>query len=117
MKVKDFSVFCPKVLAGIDTGKLPETVRDRSIVLPLKRRRKDETVERLRHRVVEPQAAPLRDALEAWAKEATEGLGDAFPHLPDELSDRAADGWEPLFAIADLAGGSGPSGRATPRSP
>jgi hypothetical protein len=108
MKVKDFSVFCPKVLAGIDTGKLPETIRDRAIVLPLKRRRKDETVERLRHRVVEPEAAPLRTALEAWAKGATEGLGDAFPDLPDELSDRAADGWEPLFAIADLAGGEWP---------
>ena len=33
---------------------------------------------------------------------------DAEPALPEELSDRAADIWEPLFAIADLAGGDWP---------
>ena len=31
-------------------------------------------------------------------------LADTLPALPVELDDRAADGWEPLLAIADLAG-------------
>ena len=31
-------------------------------------------------------------------------LANANPDLPGELPDRAADSWEPLFAIADLAG-------------
>ena len=31
------------------------------------------------------------------------------PGIPDDLSDRAADGWEPLLAIADLAGGEWPA--------
>ena len=31
-------------------------------------------------------------------------LIEAEPELPNTLSDRAADGWEPLVAIADLAG-------------
>jgi len=35
-------------------------------------------------------------------------LVDSEPALPEELFDRAADIWEPLFAIADLAGGDWP---------
>lgn len=109
MEVRDFAVFCPKVLAGIDTGRLPETIIDRAIVLRMQRRRDDEHVERLRERIIGPEAAPLRDALEAWAAEAIDPLRDALPDLPDELGDRAGDAWEPLFAIADLAGGEWPA--------
>jgi hypothetical protein len=36
-------------------------------------------------------------------------LAEARPILPDELDDRAADAWEPLLAIADLAGGDWPT--------
>jgi Protein of unknown function (DUF3631) len=31
-------------------------------------------------------------------------LTDAEPELPDELSDRMQDVWEPLLAVAELAG-------------
>jgi 5S rRNA maturation endonuclease (ribonuclease M5) len=109
MEVKDFSVFCPKVLAGIDTGRLPETIRDRSIELRMKRRRDGERVERLRQRFVEREIEPLRAALAAWATESAERLRDDVPALPDDLSDRAADAWEPLLAIADRAGGDWPA--------
>jgi hypothetical protein len=109
MEVKDFSVFCPKILAGIDTGKLPETIQDRAVMLHMKRRREGERVERLRYRFAVEEAAPLRADLEAWAAGAVEDLNDAIPELPDELSDRQADAWEPLFAIADLAGGDWPT--------
>ena len=105
MEVRDFSVFCPKVLAGIDTGRLPETISDRAVILHMKRRREDEDVERLRYRFAVDEAAPLRADLEAWAIGAIEELRDAVPDLPVELGDRQADAWEPLFAIADLAGG------------
>jgi hypothetical protein len=105
LEVHDFSVFCPKILAGIDTGKLPETIQDRAVTIRMKRRRHGETVERLRYRFAVKEAAPLRADLEAWATGAVEGLRDAIPDLPNELGDRQADAWEPLFAIADLAGG------------
>jgi hypothetical protein len=105
MEVKDFSVFCPKVLAGIDTGRLPETIQDRAVMLHMKRRREGEHVERLRYRFAVEEAAPLRTDLEAWAAGAVEELRDAIPELPDELGDRQADAWEALLAIADLAGG------------
>ena len=108
MEVKDFSVFCPKIIAGIDTGKLPETIRDRAVVLHMQRRRDGEHVQRLRYRFAAGEAEPLRADLETWAAQAADGLRDAVPVLPDNLSDRQADAWEPLFAIADLAGGEWP---------
>jgi hypothetical protein len=104
MEARGFSVFCPKVLAGIDTGRLPETIQDRAVMLHMKRRRAGEHVERLRYRFAVDEAAPLRADLEAWEGGAVEELRDAIPELPDELGDRQADAWEPLFAIADLAG-------------
>jgi hypothetical protein len=80
------------------------TIKDRSVILHMKRRRAGEEVERLRHRNVAPEAEPLTDSLRAWAEATSPSLRTANPELPDELSDRAADGWEPLLAIADLAG-------------
>jgi Protein of unknown function (DUF3631) len=109
MTVMEFSVFCPKMLAGIDTGRLPETIRDRSVVLRMKRRRTDEEIKRLRPRLLDLETQPLRDQLVTWAAGAIEDLREALPELPKELSDREADAWEPLLAIADLAGGDWPA--------
>jgi putative DNA primase/helicase len=50
----------------------------------------------------------LRDQLAAWASNAVDDLAGARPELPDELNDREQDYWEPLLAIADLAGGRWP---------
>src|SRR5580692_10647850 len=74
----------------------------------MKRRHDGEPVQRLRHRHAERDAAPLTSALEAWGTTTLDELRDAEPDLPDELGDRAADAWEPLLAIADLAGGDWP---------
>jgi hypothetical protein len=108
MEVADFSVFCPKVLAGIDTGRLPETIADRSVMLHMKRRTEGETVERLRYRFAVEETEPLRDSLRGWAAGAVDHLREVVPGLPDGLGDRAADSWEPLLAIADMAGGLWP---------
>jgi 5S rRNA maturation endonuclease (ribonuclease M5) len=107
--VRDFSTFCPKAIAGI--GSLPDTVADRSIPIELKRKAKPEPVARFRHRSVGEEATPIRGRLEAWASNNIAAVAqsiEAEPELPDTLSDRAADGWEPLKAIADLAGGDWP---------
>jgi hypothetical protein len=110
-EVRNFSVFCPKALAGI--GKLPDTVRDRAVSIELVRRSRDEKVERFRKREAQGDAAAIRAELEAWAKGlgVIEKLREARPSLPDELSDRQQDICEPLLAIADTAGGEWP-GRA-----
>ncbi|MBV9166214.1 MAG: DUF3631 domain-containing protein [Solirubrobacterales bacterium] len=100
----DFSVYCPKVLAGIITTRWPDTILDRSIIVTLQRKRPDEHVERLRHRKLAAETEALRAKLARWAHEHAEALAEAEPQLPAQLNDRAAEAWEPLLAIADLAG-------------
>jgi hypothetical protein len=106
MEVINFPVFCAKALAGI--GRLPETIADRSIEIRLKRRSKDEEVQAYRPRNVKTEAEALRRRIAKWASANVRKLKGAEPEIPDGLSDRAVEGWEPLWAIADLAGGKWP---------
>jgi hypothetical protein len=99
---KDFSVFAPKALAGI--GSLPDTIRDRSVPINMKRQKRGEQVERFRRREALTAVGTLRERLAEWSEEAIESLTDARPLIPDELDGRAADVWEPLLAISELAG-------------
>lgn len=99
---KDFLTFCPKAIASI--GKLPDTVQSRSIPIRLKRRAPGERVERFRYQDAKLEARPLQEALERIAAVLVPRLNQARPDLPDMLSDRAQDCWEPLLAISDLAG-------------
>jgi hypothetical protein len=103
-KLEEFETYCPKALAGI--GKLPDTVADRSISIRLARRKRSERVERFRTRAAAAAAAPLRERLMQWT--AAADLREARPEMPDALDDRAQDGWEPLLALADAAGGDWP---------
>jgi Protein of unknown function (DUF3631) len=73
------------------------------------RRTREERVERVRRRDVAPAADELLDRLTDWLEPQIEELRRARPELPDELDDRAQDIWEPLLAIADLAGGDWPT--------
>jgi hypothetical protein len=109
MQVADFGVYSPKVLAGITSNRLSDTLTDRSVGIQMRRRRDDESVERFHLRDVEPVAATLREALEGWAQNALPALEAARPELPSELTDRQADAWEPLFAVADMTGGEWPA--------
>lgn len=103
---RTFSTWCPKAIALI--GKLPPTLTDRAIVLPLRRRRRDERVERLRlDRLGELE--PLRRQAWRWTRDHVDALRAADSDVPAELHDRAADNWRPLLAIADLAGGDWPA--------
>jgi Protein of unknown function (DUF3631) len=102
----DFSVFCAKAIAGL--GALPDTLASRSIAIRLRRRRNDEEVEKFRYRRAKELAQPLRERLEHLVPPCVEALveiTDAEPSMPPGLSDRSEDVWEPLIAIADLAGG------------
>jgi Protein of unknown function (DUF3631) len=56
----------------------------------------------------EPLGNKLRDRLASWMKSCGDDLTNARPDMPDGVTDRAADVWEPLLAIADAAGGHWP---------
>jgi hypothetical protein len=100
--VEHFSVFCPKVLAGI--GTLPDTIADRSIPIRLERKTRSEKVTRFSHREAEPRAEALTDRIDAWTSRNETALTDARPEMPAQLSDRMQEGCEPVVAIADILG-------------
>jgi hypothetical protein len=100
-----YEVFGPVVLAGI--GALPDTLQDRSIVIRLTRAKPGEVQARFdsRRTATEDQ---LRARLARWAHDHFDSLEKADPVLPDNVHNRMADNWRPLFAIAEVAGGDWP---------
>ncbi len=106
VETEELPAFCAVALAGL--GDLPDTVMTRSVVVRMRRRAPSETIEPYRRRVHAFDGEALRERLSGWIERVRGDLEDAWPHLPDEVSDRAADVWEPLLAIADAAGGEWP---------
>jgi hypothetical protein len=105
--LEGFDVYSAKCFAGI--GELPATIHDRAIRIRLERRIRDqEPVERFRRRDADAGADPIRESIRSLSDHHAPYLADARPTLPDELDDRAQDVWEPLLAIAELAGGGWP---------
>lgn len=102
-QLQEFDTFGPKGLAGIDKSgrQIPDTIRDRSVLIRLQRANPTVVRQRFRHRNARVEAKPIREAIAAGV------AGFVFQYdtdIPDELAGRAADVWEPLLAIADLAG-------------
>jgi putative DNA primase/helicase len=105
LQPRKFSTWTPIAFACI--GKLPGTIEDRSITIQLRRRRRDEKVDRLRrNRIGHFHEAASRAA--RWATDNATQIASLDPEISDQLHDRAADNWRPLLAIADLAGDDWP---------
>jgi putative DNA primase/helicase len=100
--LRKFSCWCPKVIAGI--GELPETLADRCIVLTMQRKKAGEACERLR----KLQAEEWRRKCARFVEDNASAIASAEPAIPECLNDRAADIWEPLLVVADIAGGLWP---------
>jgi Protein of unknown function (DUF3631)/Domain of unknown function (DUF3854) len=103
---RQFTVWCQKFLALL--GRLPDTIEDRSIILSLERRRRQDRIERLRGRNVRDLVGHLPRQLARWARDHADALLAQPVDLPEDLHDRAADNWESLLAIAGELGGSWP---------
>ncbi len=98
---KRFSTWGAKALSGI--GHLSDTLMDRSIILELRRKLDHEHVDRLRY--AEPGLfSTLSRKLARFADDYRDRVRNARPVLPHVLNDRQQDNWEPLLAIAGLAG-------------
>ena len=96
--------FAMAALAGI--GAMPDTIEDRAVVIRMRRRAPGEKVAPFRHRRDRPALTDLAAQLAGWLGAHLAELERAEPPMP--LEDRAADTWEPLVAVADLAGGNWP---------
>lgn len=103
---QELSTYSAVALGGL--GSLPDTVMGRSVIIRMRKRGPGEEVEPFRPRLHEPTADALRDELAAWAAGVVVLAEGNEPLLPDGIADRDADVWEPLFTVADLAGGAWP---------
>ena len=98
-EVTEFPTFAAVALAGI--GWLPDTITDRAVVVKMRRRAPGEVVEQYRY---------SHDAAGYDLRDIVVGVCEAIApminsHIPDNpLEDRAADVWEPLLTIGELAG-------------
>jgi hypothetical protein len=105
-----FGTFCPKVLSGINNGKVPDTVTDRAIVVAMRRRGGgDGAVDDLFPGEMTETLAELRGRLDDWAAENMGALTAWRRKVRiSALDDRRQEAWDQLLAIADLAGARWP---------
>ncbi|MDQ6955527.1 MAG: DUF3631 domain-containing protein [Mariprofundaceae bacterium] len=95
---RQFSTWCPKVISGI--GSQRDTLEDRSIIFPLRRKLPHEQVERLRL-----DRGGFDDVQRRCVRWGNDNFTKCFNSDPDFISgldDRANDNWQPLLAIAEL---------------
>jgi hypothetical protein len=107
---KEFRLFAPMALAGMmGIFDVPETIRDRSIIIPMQRKLPGEKVVRWNRHRHPAEAAPLRWLLRYWVEFAYPYILDYVksdhPWIPEGIEDRDADCWEPLLLAGELAGG------------
>lgn len=108
-----FGTFCPKVIAGI--GSLPDTIRDRSILIEVVRRPAGGP--KMRHWGDRDRAETkvIRRKIARWTRDHVDTVYRLRRDVsfPPGLDDRARDAWAPLLSIAERAGGgwSGQTGR------
>jgi hypothetical protein len=112
-ETKQFQLYSPMALAGkMTVDDVPDTIRSRSVVVPMQRRLPDEKIERWNRYGSPAEAEPLCWLLRYWVElvhgYALDYVGPDRPMLPKDIEDRDADVWEPLLAVAELAGGHWP---------
>src|SRR5262245_42658403 len=103
---EEIPAYCAVALAGL--GGLPDTILTRAVIIRMRRRAPDEQVEPWRCRIHAKQGEMIRGQLATWADGVLEKVTDKWPQMPEGVTDRDADVWEPLLAVADVAGGTWP---------
>ena len=106
VRLEELPAYSALALAGLRS--LPDTIASRAILIEMRRRASDETIEQFRHRIHRAQARPIYDELEVWCAYTAPRITGKYPDMPAEITDRDADCWEPLMAIAEAAGGDWP---------
>jgi Protein of unknown function (DUF3631) len=106
VEVEEIPAYCAVAMAGL--GGLPDTLLSRSVIIRMRRRAPNETVEPYRRRVHCREGWELRTQLEQWGKKMKGEASKSWPEMPPGIADRDADIWEPLITVADLAAGEWP---------
>jgi len=96
--LKKYSCWCPKVIAMI--GQVPDTITDRSIVVPMSRKLVSENCAPL----AELDTVEIKSKCARFALDARDAIVQSSKIRIEGLNDRAVDTFEPLYIIARLAG-------------
>ncbi|MET9998840.1 DUF3631 domain-containing protein [Streptomyces microflavus] len=104
--VVEFPSYTAVAVAGL--GYLPDTITTRSVIIRMRRRARNEKAEPFRARLHEAEGHALRDRLAQWADQVRDDISGRWPEMPEGVTDRPADVWEPLLSVADAAGGAWP---------
>jgi hypothetical protein len=105
VETEELDAYAAVAMAGL--GNLPDTIADRTVIVRMRKRHAGEKVEPLRPRIHGPEGDRVRHQLELWTRTLPKEV--EWPALPAAIEDRAADLWEPLVSIADMAGGDWPA--------
>ncbi|MFJ1831355.1 DUF3631 domain-containing protein [Streptomyces sp. NPDC088178] len=105
--VVEFPSYTGVAVAGL--GYLPDTITTRSVIIRMRRRARNEKAEPFRARLHEAEGNALRDRLAQWADQVRDDIAGRWPEMPEGVTDRPADVWEPLLSVADAAGGDWPA--------
>jgi Protein of unknown function (DUF3631) len=105
--VREFPVFAAVALAGL--GRVPRTIATRSIPVAMQKKPRRVSLAPYRRPKAAPEGRRIGATLAARTAEVVEQLAEAEPEIPEGLSDRHADVWAPLLAIAGAAGGRWPA--------
>lgn len=103
---EEIPAYCAVALAGL--GDLPDTILSRCVIVRMRRRAPSEIVEPYRRRVHFDAGDALRARLVDWSDSIQDQIGKPWPDMPPQVTDRDADVWEALIAIAEIAGGDWP---------
>ncbi|MEU1492119.1 DUF3631 domain-containing protein [Streptomyces sp. NPDC005775] len=104
--VVEFPSYTAVAVAGL--GYLPDTITTRSVIIRMRRRARNEKAEPFRARLHEAEGHALRERLAQWAEQVRDDIAGRWPQMPEGVTDRPADVWEPLLSVADAAGGDWP---------
>ena len=105
-KPRRLSTFSPKMLSGIST--LPAVTLSRCIPVSMERMLPGDRVAEIDEFIIEPEAEKLSGRAKKWADKNGKLLREARPDAPAGLGHRQREVVRPLFAIADVAGGTWP---------
>jgi len=104
-QVRSFPTHTPVAMAGIRLAtKLPDATLSRSIVVELERALPGEIRDPYERRKHEHSLRRLNRQLVRWCNDNLNGIREIHPRMPKEAMNRRRDKWEPLFAIAEMAG-------------
>ena len=104
-EIAEFVVFGPKALACIKLSTLDSATVSRCINIRMQRKRPGQKVARLRGY----DGSELMQKCLRWVQDNRQRIETDRAEMPEAMGDREQDIYEPLFVLANLAGGAWPN--------